>query len=86
MPLDLESAEAIKMRFNSLRKQAGYSIAMVDDRERTWALPREQEPHPGGWTRTNSLGMRGPELKPRAKDEQRLFTMGDSSVFGIGVP
>ena len=89
VPLEYERAERIKGRLRRLRKQAGHSvITMVDDRERGWALPKGDgdPPIPGGYTRTNSLGMRGPELEPRAENEQRLFTMGDSSVFGIGVP
>lgn len=33
----------------------------------------------------NALGLRGPELAPRASDETRLLTLGDSTVFGDAI-
>lgn len=40
------------------------------------------------WTvriRTNSLGLRGPEIEPRAEGELRILSIGESSTFGEGV-
>lgn len=35
--------------------------------------------------RSNSLGLRGPELPPKAPGERRILMLGDSFVFGFGV-
>jgi len=88
IPLNRQRGRAVAERFKELREGVGHSVVMVDDRERGWALPEGdgEAARPGGVTRTNSLGMRGPEVKPRGDKEQRLFTLGDSSIFGIGVP
>ena len=36
--------------------------------------------------RTNALGLRGPELSPRDPEAVRVLVLGDSVVFGQGVP
>lgn len=61
-------------------------IPMVEDETTRWALPPQQTMMSGSIVcRINSLGIRGPELGPRAADEDRILTLGDSSVFGDGV-
>jgi lysophospholipase L1-like esterase len=35
--------------------------------------------------RVNSLGLRGPELEPKAEDELRVLALGDSLTYGQGV-
>jgi lysophospholipase L1-like esterase len=35
---------------------------------------------------TNSLGLRGPELAPKAPGERRILALGDSFTWGWGVP
>lgn len=34
---------------------------------------------------TNSLGLRGPEIRPKQPDEFRILSLGESSTFGAGV-
>ena len=74
-------------RMKGVRLRAGHDIVMVEDEERGWALPRggKRPKHMAPSTRVNSMGLRGPEVTPRAEAEQRLFTMGDSSIFGARV-
>jgi lysophospholipase L1-like esterase len=36
--------------------------------------------------RTNSLGMRGPEISPKADDEYRILSLGESSTFAVELP
>lgn len=36
--------------------------------------------------RTNSLGLRGPELGPRVEERPRILALGDSVTWGWGVP
>jgi lysophospholipase L1-like esterase len=62
-------------------------IAMVQDDATEWGLPADRVVMSGNVPcRINTLGLRGPELGPRAPGEERLLTLGDSSVFGDGVP
>lgn len=66
--------------------RALHGIPMVEDETTRWALPPKQTVMSGSITcRINALGLRGPDLGPRAPDEDRLLTLGDSSVFGDGV-
>ncbi len=68
-----------------VRDQLG-GIAMVQDDATEWGLPADRIVMSGNIPcRINTLGLRGPELGPRAPDEERLLTLGDSSVFGDGV-
>jgi len=85
-PVAKDHRDAFMKRLTKLRKQEPRDIVMVDDAERGWALPKGlgSLPYFNDFS-TNSLGLRGPEVKPRAPNEQRLFTMGDSSIFGAGV-
>ena len=88
VPLDHESARTFGDRLMGIRQQAGHKIVMVDDEARGWTLPKgvKKRRHMDGSTRSNSLGLRGPEVTPRAPGEQRLLTLGDSSIFGAAVP
>ena len=69
-------------------------VVMVPHAERGWTLPRGRTGPTGAYTdhldfgtaATNSLGLRGPELPPRREGELRLMSLGDSSIWGHGVP
>lgn len=62
------------------------AIPLASDPDRGWALSPDTVTPIAGWSiRTNSLGLRGPELTPKPEGTVRLFTLGDSSVFGDGV-
>ncbi|HNH49220.1 MAG TPA: GDSL-type esterase/lipase family protein, partial [Myxococcota bacterium] len=57
------------------------------DEERGWGLPAGTVGMEGGVpVRYNSLGLRGPEVVPREPGEERLLTLGDSSIYGQAVP
>lgn len=61
-------------------------IPMVPHGRRAWALPPNTEMvETNVAVRVNALALRGPPIVPRAADELRLLTLGDSSVFGFGV-
>lgn len=61
-------------------------LPLVASEELGWSLAAgEHFTAHGAEIRTNSLGMRGPELSPKVEGERRLFTLGDSSIFGDGV-
>ena len=62
-------------------------IPMVPHGRRAWALPPNTEMvETNVAVRVNSLALRGPELGPKQANEIRILTLGDSSVFGFGVP
>jgi hypothetical protein len=56
------------------------------DKDRFWSLRPLYTGKVGRVQVTiNSLGMRGPELEPKATNEFRILSLGESSTFGIGV-
>lgn len=62
-------------------------IPMVPHGRRAWALPPNTEMvETNVAVRVNSLALRGPELGPKQANEIRILTLGDSSIFGFGVP
>lgn len=69
------------------RVAAGEDLRMIAEDPRSWGLEPETTVCMGGLVplRVNRLGMRGPELAPRAEGEVRLLSLGDSSCFGHGV-
>lgn len=66
---------------------------LVTDQRSDWKLTREYDPllfwrmrariERNGETLTNSLGLRGPEVEPRAHGEFRILSLGESTTFGI---
>ena len=50
-----------------------------------WNRPGVSGSYFGAPVRINSIGLRGPEIPPKAPDEFRILMMGDSFPFGIGV-
>ncbi len=61
-------------------------VPMVADPERGWMLPPASILRGQRYdVRTNSLGLRGGEIPPKEEGEVRIFTLGDSSVYGDGV-
>jgi len=62
------------------------AIPLADDPERGWKLTPSMAMQSAGWSmRTNKDGMRGGELAPKPAGTTRLFSLGDSSIFGDGV-
>lgn len=69
-----------------VRDQLG-GLPMIQDDASGWGLPPDRIVMSGSVPcRINSLGLRGPELGPRAEGESRLLSLGDSTIFGDGVP
>ena len=69
-----------------VRDQLG-GIPMVRDDASGWGLPPDRLILSGNVPcRINTLGLRGPELGPLPAGEERLLSLGDSTVFGDGVP
>ena len=68
----------------ALHRARGQGIPMQADAARRWGLaPGIKLQFDGKMdVRTNSLGMRGPELSPRQPGEVRILALGDSTVFG----
>ena len=61
-------------------------VRMVPHGRRAWALPPNTEMvETNVAVRVNALALRGPDLGPKAANELRILTLGDSSVFGFGV-
>ncbi len=61
--------------------------ALVSDPRMKWGLEPGSVRKRGKATfRVNSLGLRGPELAPKGDGELRLMSLGDSSIYGDGVP
>lgn len=68
-------------------KRQGGAVALLPDERRGWTLPPSRvETYNDVPMRINALGLRGPELLPKGEGELRILTLGDSSVFGLGVP
>jgi hypothetical protein len=51
-----------------------------------WNRPGTTGTFFGAPVHINSIGLRGPEIPPKAPGEFRILMMGDSFPFGIGVP
>ena len=92
MPLPLpgrataEELAGMEARAAALRKELA-PVPLSADEERGWGLPAGTVGVEGGVpVRYNSLGLRGPELAPREPGEERIFTLGDSSIYGQAVP
>ncbi len=64
----------------------GAPTPLMPDARNGWALePGKPVPTGPFLAHINALGLRGPDLGPRAADELRLFTLGDSTVFGDAI-
>ncbi|MCK6507725.1 GDSL-type esterase/lipase family protein [Myxococcota bacterium] len=75
-----------KEQYPQLQVPPGAHLAMVEDASKRWGLqPGSVQAVGNTQHQVNSLGLRGPELPPRPADEVRIFTLGDSSVYGDGV-
>ncbi|MDP2317394.1 MAG: GDSL-type esterase/lipase family protein [Pseudomonadota bacterium] len=62
-------------------------LPMVHDDATGWGLPADRIVMSGSVPcRINTLGLRGPDLAPRPPAEERILTLGDSTIFGDGVP
>jgi len=56
------------------------------DPELFWSLrPGARVEWKGHLATINSLGLRGPELGPKRRDEYRILSLGESTTFGVGV-
>ncbi len=80
-----ETRQAHARQLHIEHRQRG--VPLVEDAEQGWSLPLGRTLKLGETSyRTNSLGLRGAELGPRAPGELRLLTLGDSSIYGLAVP
>lgn len=87
LPLPRPGVDADYLQKASRVRDTLGGLPMVNDDATGWNLPADRVIMSGIVPcRINTLGIRGPELASRAADEERLFTLGDSSVFGDGVP
>ena len=72
-------------RLEALQQKERQGYPLQADAARRWGLTPgtrlEFRQYKMG-LRVNALGMRGPELTPRGPREERLFALGDSTVFG----
>lgn len=87
LPLPQPGVEdpAFNQKITAARKSL--SIPLAADESGSWTLPPAQQIVEGGVTiRINSLGLRGAEPTPKEPNEIRIFSLGDSSIFGYGVP
>lgn len=57
--------------------------ALPPDPDLLWRQPFGEREESGISIRINSLGMRGPEVGPKQENEQRVVSIGDSSVFAF---
>lgn len=63
------------------------AIPLTEDPDQGWGLtPGTTMPSAIETLRVNELGLRGPAIEQREDDEVRILTLGDSSIFGDGVP
>lgn len=89
LPAPAPEGETRDFKVQALKTQRALAsgvIPLASDPERGWALTPDVIIQQNGWSiRTNSIGMRGPELTPKADGTTRLFSLGDSSIFGDGV-
>jgi lysophospholipase L1-like esterase len=71
----------------SAAEAARAGIPLLPGEDAGWRLPVDDVRHLGGVVyRTNALGLRGPEVPPDDGTEWRVLSLGDSSVWGWGVP
>jgi len=77
---------ALQERLLADRVDRGLEIAMREVGVDQWELPAGTGLQGQVPFRVNTIGLRGAELVPAAPDETRILTVGDSSVFGYGVP
>jgi len=79
--------EALRHQLKDLQEKLHHGIPMVKDEALGWSLQPDVEIKTldGLKVRFNSLGLRGADVAPREVGEERILTLGDSSVFGHGV-
>lgn len=71
----------------TLKNELESELALEPDPELLWKLTPGEGQKFDALVRVNSLGMRGAELtNPKPVDHFRILFLGDSSVFGHGVP
>lgn len=86
LPFPMAKDPAFEKKLVEARRRAGDAVPLVANEWGSWSVaPKSTEQYGNTTMRFNSLGIRGPEVTPRAADEQRLFTLGDSSILGLGV-
>lgn len=78
--------QAFDQQLKAARQASGIAVAMVEDERSGWALaPNTVRKEGNIYVRINALGLRGPEVTPKAAGELHLLTVGDSSIFGVEV-
>ncbi len=70
-----------------LPTQTAAPLPLVASKTQGWTMAPDQEIETGGVRyRSNTQGMRSAEVQAKEPGEIRLLTLGDSSVYGHGVP
>ena len=89
LPLPLPTRErdpAFEAALSEARRASGGAVPLVHDESAGWTLPPNRTERYGETVmRFNALGMRGPDWGPAPAGTVRIFTLGDSSIMGLGV-
>jgi lysophospholipase L1-like esterase len=73
-----------KLRTLALTEESAGLLA--PDPDLFWSLrPNLDTTYAGARVTTNQLGLRSPEVRPKANGEFRILSLGESSTFGVGV-
>lgn len=85
-------SEELRSKIEEIRRKAPPAtvrhvpVPMQEDNQRGWSLKPNSSIEVGGiGIRINAEGMRGAELPPLESGALRLFSLGDSSIFGTSV-
>ncbi len=85
-------SEELREKLAEIRRKAPPALSnhipipLQEDPDRGWALtPNSRYVMDGISFRVNSQGLRGAEIPPLTPGEIRLFTLGDSSIYGSSV-
>jgi lysophospholipase L1-like esterase len=86
MPFPGTRTREFDARITEAREAAGSAVPLVYDESSGWTLPPSRTEAFGATVmRYNALGMRGPDWPPPKPGEVRILSLGDSSIFGLGV-
>jgi len=93
-PYDQDEYEFRRRLRQEAQEVLSGGVVMVPHSERGWTLPAGSAGSSGAYaehlnpqtTATNSLGLRGRDLPASSDGGARLMSLGDSSIWGHGVP
>jgi lysophospholipase L1-like esterase len=82
----VDDPQAFAQSLQADREAEGLVVHLREDEAAGWSLPPSSVRKEGNIVvRVNALGLRGPEVAPKAPGELRLLSIGDSSIFGVEV-